>query len=55
MPAAAEETIFSAKMKGDNDMSDIQLNEVIERYLNGEMTDEKQIRFEILREQKCRS
>ena len=32
-------------------MSDIKLTEVIERYLNGEMTEDEQIRFEMLRKE----
>jgi hypothetical protein len=48
MPAKTEEIIFSAKIK-DREMSDNQLTEFIERYLDGSMTDDERIQFELLR------
>jgi S1-C subfamily serine protease len=49
MPAEAEEVVFSAKVKGVQIMSDIELVAVIERYLNGEMNADERARFEMLR------
>jgi serine protease Do len=48
MPATAEETFLSAKIK-EFDMSEIELLAVIERYLNGEMSPDERIRFDMLR------
>jgi len=50
MPAKAEETIFSAKVK-EKDMRDEQLLEVIERYLKGEMSADEHRAFEQLRKE----
>jgi len=49
MPAKAEEIVFSAKIIGEIEMSDIELLSVIERYLNGEMNKDERARFEALR------
>jgi serine protease Do len=49
MPAKAEKTIFSAEIREKNEMSDNQLLETIERYLNGEMTATERKEFELLR------
>jgi serine protease Do len=49
MPAKAEEVIFSANIKEHTAMSENQLIEEIERYLNGEMTKEERTKFEIKR------
>lgn len=48
MPAKAEKIIFSAEVK-EKEMRDEQLIEVIERYLNGEMSAEERNAFEQLR------
>jgi len=48
MPAKAEKIVFSA-IKGEIEMSDIELLSVIERYLNGEMSADERARFEMLR------
>jgi serine protease Do len=48
MPAKAEKTIFSAEIRR-KDMSDGELLETIERYVNGEMTVVERARFEALR------
>src|ERR1700744_6170853 len=45
MPAKAEEIVFSAKIRS-KEMSDIQLTETIERYLNNEMTKAERADFE---------
>ena len=50
MPAKAEEIIFSAVIKERGDeMKDNQLLEMIESYLNGEMTVEERAQFDALR------
>ena len=49
MPAKAEEIVFSAEVKGSKAMIDNQLSEVIERYLNNEMSKDERARFEKLR------
>jgi serine protease Do len=50
MPAKAEKVIFSAVNKErSNAMRDNQLMEMIERYLNGEMTVEEHVQFDALR------
>jgi serine protease Do len=49
MPATAEEIVFSAKIKEGTVMSDNQLIEQIERYLNGDMTKAERATFETLR------
>jgi S1-C subfamily serine protease len=51
MPAKAEEVIFSAKMKGMEDMNDNQILELIEKYINGEMSRVEKAKFEILRQE----
>jgi serine protease Do len=48
MLAKVEEIVFSAELRSKA-MSDIQLTELIERYLNGELSDEERERFEALR------
>jgi hypothetical protein len=49
MPAKAEKIVFSAKVIGEIEMSDIELLSVIERYLNDEMSNDERARFEMLR------
>jgi S1-C subfamily serine protease len=49
MPAKAEKIIFSAKIEESKEMRDEQLIEVIERYLNGEMSADERKAFEQLR------
>lgn len=51
MPAEAEEIVFSAKIIGDKEMTDNQLLETIERYLNGEMKADERKKFELLRKE----
>jgi serine protease Do len=51
MPAKAEEIVFSAKIRRSNNMSDNQLLETIERYLNGEMKADERKKFELLRKE----
>src|SRR5580693_4136618 len=48
MPSTVEEIVFSAKI-GRKEMSDSEILEQIERYLNGEMTRQERAAFEILR------
>lgn len=50
MPAKAEEIVFSAKLKSKA-MNDNQLLDVIERYLNGDMSIEELKKFELLRKE----
>ena len=50
MPAKAEEIVFSAKLKS-KEMNDNQLLDVIERYLNGDMSIEELKKFELLRKE----
>ena len=47
MPAKAEEIVFSAKMKGMENMSDNQTIELIEKYISGEMSRVEKAKFEI--------
>jgi serine protease Do len=49
MPAKAEKIIFSAKLIRSKDMSENQLLDTIERYLNGEMKADERKKFEQLR------
>jgi serine protease Do len=50
MPAKAEKVIFSAEIRKESkEMSDHQLTELIERYLDGSMTAEERTQFELLR------
>jgi serine protease Do len=49
MPATVEEIVFSAKIKESTAMSDNQLIEQIERYLNGDMAKAERAGFETLR------
>src|ERR1700733_1831266 len=49
MPSTIEEIVFSAKIERKKKMSDNELLEQIERYLNGEMTKPERAAFEILR------
>src|ERR1700761_3359160 len=51
MPAKAEEVILSAKMKGMENMNDNQILELIEKYINGEMSHVEKAKFEILRQE----
>src|ERR1700761_9430092 len=51
MPAKAEKVIFSAEVKESKKMTDNQLLEVIEKYLNGEMTKDERKKFELLRKE----
>jgi serine protease Do len=51
MPAKAEEIVFSAKITRSNKMSENQLLETIERYLNGEMKADERKKFEQLRKE----
>jgi serine protease Do len=49
MSAKAEEIIFSAEVKESKEMSENQLLELIERYLDGDMTAAERTEFELLR------
>ncbi|WP_419701815.1 trypsin-like peptidase domain-containing protein [Mucilaginibacter sp. NFX135] len=50
MPAKAEKVIFSAEIRKESkEMSDNQLTELIEKYLDGSMTAEERTQFELLR------
>lgn len=50
MPAKAEKVIFSAEIRKESkEMSDHQLTELIERYLDGSMSAEERTQFELLR------
>src|SRR6187402_867897 len=51
MPATAEEIVFSAKLIRSKAMSENQLLDVIERYLNGDMSLEELKKFELLRKE----
>jgi serine protease Do len=51
MPATPEKIIFSAKLVRSKDMSENQLLETIERYLNGEMKADERKKFELLRKE----
>lgn len=51
MSATPEKIVFSAKLRGSKAMSESQLLEVIEQYLNGEMNREEREQFELLRKQ----
>jgi serine protease Do len=51
MPATPEKTFFSAKLTRSKDMSENQLLETIERYLNGEMKADERKKFELLRKE----
>ena len=50
MPAKAQKAVFSAKIRKESkEMSDHQLTELIERYLDGSMTADERTQFELLR------
>jgi serine protease Do len=51
MPAKAEKVIFSAIIRRVREMSDNQLLEIIERYLNGDMSQEERAKFDLLRKE----
>ena len=51
MPSKVEEIILSTKIERNEEMSDNELLEQIERYLNGEMTKQERAAFEKLRDE----
>src|ERR1700740_3580909 len=49
MPSKAEEIILSAEIERNKEMSENELLDQIERYLNGEMNKQERAAFELLR------